>query len=61
MKIYAVVIGRKGIHTRYVANKDSQNLHVYNRRSQAREARREMLRTDVRNTPIHVIPFNSTS
>lgn len=57
MKLYAVVIGRKGRHTRYVANKDRANLHVYTRREQAREARRKILKTDVLNTPVHVILF----
>ena len=57
MKLFAVVIGRKGRHTRYVANKDSFTLHVYTRREEAREARRKILKTDVRNTPVHVILF----
>lgn len=57
MKLFAVVIGRKGRHTRYVAHKDRVNLHVYKRREQARNARRDILKTDVRNTPVHVIPF----
>lgn len=57
MKLFAVVIGRKGRHTRYVSNKDRANLHVYTRREQARNARRKILETDVRNTPVHVILF----
>ncbi len=57
MKLFAVIIGRKGRHTRYVANKDRANLHVYTRREQARKARRKMLKTDSRNTPVHVIRF----
>lgn len=57
LKLYAVVIGRKGRHKRYVAYKDSRNLHVYTISGQAREARREMLKAEVRNAPIHVIPF----
>ena len=40
-----------------MANKDRANLHVYTRRGQAREARLKILKTDVRNTPVHVILF----
>lgn len=57
MKLFAVVIGRKGRHTRYVAHKDRVNLHVYERRGQARNAMRDIFKTDTRNTPVHVIMF----
>jgi len=50
MKLWAVVIGRKGRHTRYVAQFISRQfliplplLHVYERRKDAREVRKQLL------------------
>lgn len=60
MKIWAIVIGRKGRHKRYVAHARStdKNLAVYGTMAKAKEAKKDILRPSERKV-VFIIPFES--
>ena len=57
MKLWAVVIGRKGRHKRYIHQKCVEGLSVYLSRDEARKERQNLMR-EWSSKHIYVIPFN---